>query len=230
MTGYNIKEKNPRWKDGRYALKTKKEYQKEWSKKNREKCRGYSKNNYKKNREKILKRQKEYREKNKDRVKKIEKKYRLNNKDKIKRKDKERHLKNREKILKREKEYRKTPKGKLVIKAGSHRRRANLKYKLGNITAKQIKKIFERDKVCVYNAPICLVDKKLQLDHIVPIFNDNGNSTFYNYVVACRSCNFSKGNKNVFIWCKEQGIEVPEIVEELLIKQIKYLNEQKRLI
>lgn len=32
-----------------------------------------------------------------------------------------------------------------------------------------------------------------------------------------------------YVWCKEKGIEVPEIVKELLIKQIKWLNEQRRL-
>lgn len=122
-------------------------------------------------------------------------------------------------------EWRKNPNSRIIIKKHRHNRLAKLKYKIGNLTTKQVKEIFERDKVCVY----CGSDKNLTLDHIVPLSNENGNSIYYNFVVACRKCNFEKHDKNVFIWCKEKGFEIPEIIKELLIKQIKYLNEQKTL-
>ena len=48
------------------------------------------------------------------------------------------------------------------------------------------------------------------------------------YVLACRRCNPSKGDKDVFKWCKIKGIEVPQIVLELLEKQSKALDFTSR--
>ncbi|MFW6129603.1 MAG: HNH endonuclease [Atribacterota bacterium] len=79
-----------------------------------------------------------------------------------------------------------------------------------------MKIIIERDKNCVY----CGNEDKLELDHIVPL-KKGGNSLFNNFVLSCDSCNRSKSGKDVFKWCKEQEIEVPKIIIDLL-------NEQKK--
>ena len=105
-----------------------------------------------------------------------------------------------------------------------HLRRTREKFKIGNITARQIKQIYERDQVCVY----CSSDEKLGLDHIIALSKEDGNSTFYNYVVACGKCNNHKHTKDVFIFCKEQGIEVPGIINELL--DLQELNKQSLLV
>lgn len=120
--------------------------------------------------------------------------------------------------------YKKTD--KTYFKAKRHRRMALLKYKIGDLTHTQIKQIFERDRFCVY----CGSDNNLELDHIIPITHEIGNSVFYNYVLACRNCNRSKRNKNVFIWCKQKEIKIPDIVKELIKKQFNYLAKQRTLI
>ncbi len=113
--------------------------------------------------------------------------------------------------------YNSSPKGKLNFTKQNHLR---LSKKYGNefkLTQEDIKNIYERDKDCVY----CGRNNHLELDHIVPI-SKGGESIFNNFVVACRYCNPSKGNKDVFDWCKSQGIEIPKIV-------LKLLKEQKQI-
>ena len=80
-------------------------------------------------------------------------------------------------------------------------------------------KIFQRDGVCIY------CGKNIEnIDHIIPI-NKGGTNEYNNLVSACKFCNSSKHDKDVFEWCKEKGIEIPNIVTELLEKQ----KEQMRL-
>lgn len=212
-------EKNPNWIDGRWALKIESEYNKDY-------CNKY----YQKYKERIDEQNKRWKENNIKKNKELQKEWYLKNKDIILKKLKEDYYFNPEFKLKR-KIYLKKPKSKLLEKARDHRRITKRKHKIGSITAEQIKQIFERDIICVYKSPICLVDKKLSLEHIIPISHKElGNSFFYNFVVACQNCNNSKKAKNVYMWCKEQNIEVPLIVEENLKKLFKELNSQKRLV
>ncbi len=99
-------------------------------------------------------------------------------------------------------------------KALNHTRIARKKGNGGKITEKEIKQIFKRDQKCVY----CGKKEKLSLDHIIPI-STGGRSEFNNYVIACLSCNISKGKKEVFKWCKQKRIKVPKKIKELLKKQ-----------
>jgi len=52
-------------------------------------------------------------------------------------------------------------------------------------------------------------------DHLIK----NGASDSSNMVLACRSCNNSKGGRDVLEWCGWKGIKIPEIVLELLAKK-----------
>jgi len=79
----------------------------------------------------------------------------------------------------------------------------------------------DRDKVCVY----CGTDKELHRDHIFPR-KRGGQDIFINLVLACQSCNSSKGDKEIYEWCKQMGFKVPDIIKEQLNKQY----EQKQLL
>ena len=57
--------------------------------------------------------------------------------------------------------------------------------------------------------------EKLTFDHIIPI-SKGGKSEFNNFVLACLSCNISKGNKDVSQWCKQKGIKIPKIIEKII--------------
>jgi len=178
---------------------------------------------------------KRWREENKEYTKKINAEWREENKEHKNQKDREyqRRItrdpilrkkrleyqkkireKNKERITEYNQRYHNSDKGKIKYTRHNHLR---LSKKFGNefnLSAKEVREIKERDKVCVY----CGSDNRLELDHIIPI-SKNGKSVYSNFVMACRSCNPSKTNKDVFVWCKEQGIEVPKIVTELLNRQ-----------
>jgi len=75
--------------------------------------------------------------------------------------------------------------------------------------------VYRRDGYkCVY----CGSDKRLELDHIVPLIL-GGTCLFNNFVLACKSCNCRKNRRDVFKWCKIEGIKVPDIIINLLEEQ-----------
>ena len=67
--------------------------------------------------------------------------------------------------------------------------------------------------MCIY----CRINENLTFDHIISL-NKGGEHSFLNGVMACNGCNSSKGDKDVFKWCKKQKIEVPEIIVNNLNK------------
>lgn len=79
----------------------KKEYQKEYYEKNKEKIRKYQKEYRKNNKE----RTKEYYEKNKEKIKEYQKEYRKRNSDKVKKLSKKYYENNKERVNKRHKKY-----------------------------------------------------------------------------------------------------------------------------
>lgn len=190
-------------------------------------------------RPKTQERLKKWREENKERLKLYGIIWRKKNKPRKKLNDKNYYYKirrnpkniEREKERKRKfrkenpnviKEYRRkyyaSPKGKLNSNKHNHRRLA-LKHKCKfDLTDKQIKKIYDRDKVCVY----CSSSKNLELDHIIPLAK-GGEGIFYNFVLACRRCNGSKNDKDVFVWCDLEKKQVPEIIIECLNKQKEFI-------
>ena len=123
--------------------------------------------------------------------------------------------------------YYNSEKGRFNILKKNIRKRTRLNKHVNNfLSYKQFQRILRRDVLCVY----CGSDNEPKLDHIIPIhpispISKEGDSSYNNFVVAYGPCNRSKSNKNVKTWCKEQGIEVPNIVKELLKKQ----KSQKRV-
>lgn len=180
-----------------------KDRMKRWKEENKEKIKNYSSTKDAKLKKRIA--DKKYREKNKEKLAAIRKtqtylsrvrKWYSTHKD---------HLK------KVRKKYYQTEKGKHSTINCNHRRLSLLKMRETDLTSKKIKQIFERDKVCVY----CGSSNKFELDHIIPL-SKQGSCLFENYVLSCEKCNRSKNNRDVFEWCKIQGIQVPSIVIKLL--------------
>ncbi len=208
----------------------KKKYKREYDNKNKEKISeyGYKRRARPETKERIRK----WREENKEHLIEKGKEWRENNREYKRKSDREygkrvradpifhkRLLKKQEemrrnypeRIKEYNKKYHNSEKGKLKYTKHNHLRLSKKYGNEFNLNQEEIKEIFERDKVCVY----CGSDNNLELDHIIPISKE-GKSIFKNFVVACRSCNPSKSNKDVYVWCKLQGIEVPKIVKELL--------------
>lgn len=212
------------------------EKQKKWREKNIQKHRKSSRHWYWNNKEKKQKYDKKYRQQNKEIILKKAKLYTKKNKENFKTKRKEYYNKNKEIILKkrkeyvkktnynskyyqknkkkenkRYKEYCKTPEGKYSRRLTSIKRRISERNAVFNLTKNDVKEIIKRDEVCVY----CGSDEKLTLDHIISVYY-GGHTVFHNIVVACLSCNSSKQTKDVFEWCEQKGINVPEIVKKNL--------------
>lgn len=55
-------------------------------------------------------------------------------------------------------------------------------------------------------------------DHIVPV-SAGGRTTPGNILPACRSCNSSKGNRDVWDWMEEKGVELSDTLVDRLVFQ-----------
>ncbi len=166
------------------------------------------------NKEHLIQQGKEWREKNKERKKIMDREYFLKNRKRVNEVSRNWRNKNKNIVKKYNQKYYTSPKGKINYTKHNHRRLALIKERPFDLTKEKIEEIFRRDKVCVY----CGSDKKLELDHIVPL-KLGGNSLFNNFVVACKKCNTSKNARDVFYWCKLMNRDVPKIVLELLKSQ-----------
>lgn len=85
--------------------------------------------------------------------------------------------------------------------------------------------IHERESAaqCIY----CNAAEGLSLDHLIPR-SRGGPDIADNAVMACRSCNSSKGNKGVYEWFKlDRRYEVPRIAEGKYLKLLHMIHDEK---
>lgn len=76
---------------------------------------------------------------------------------------------------------------------------------------------------CIY----CGSTKDLSYDHLIPR-NCGGPDTPDNVVMACKSCNSSKGDKGVYEWFKlDRRYELPRIAEGKYLKLLYRLHFEK---
>lgn len=186
-------------------------YYKKWREENKEKRKKHLRNYYLKNKEKVTQRNLNWREKNPKRYKETREIWREKNKEKIKlyqkkysKKWKEENPEYHKNYMKK---YTKTEKGKINWKKYTLKRRALKKKAKDTLTKKELIIIQNRGKECVY----CGSNKNLEFEHIISL-NKGGENSFLNGVMACESCNSSKGNKDVYEWCKLKGYKVPKII------------------
>lgn len=76
------------------------------------------------------------------------------------------------------------------------------------------RKMLTCERCCIY----CGSEDNLSLDHIIPL-SKGGPDIISNQVYACRSCNSSKGDKDIFYW---YGIERKEAIPKAVLS--KYLK------
>jgi len=140
--------------------------------------------------------------------------YHQKNKDKINANRKKRYYIHHERETKRQQERRKNPKWKernRIIsrtfykrhpdrtKKKDAKRRARMHQIICTLTAKEWQQILLLyGHKCIY----CGETKNLTQDHVIPV-SKGGNHIKENVVPACRSCNCSKGNRDVNTWTWE---------------------------
>jgi 5-methylcytosine-specific restriction endonuclease McrA len=108
--------------------------------------------------------------------------------------------------------YRKSKKGSLTLRASKMRRRVRTGPAL---SAASLSRVHARyGGVCVY----CGAPGK-HVDHFLPIAL-GGTNTEENLVVACATCNCSKGAKEPFAWMAARGIRfIPSRVDNETVSE-----------
>jgi len=80
----------------------------------------------------------------------------------------------------------------------------------------------ENPNQCIY----CNSNANLSYDHLIPR-SRGGPDVADNVVMACRSCNSSKGNEGIYEWFKlDRRYEVPRIAEGKYLKLLYKLHEE----
>lgn len=159
------------------------EYARQYREVNAEKLRESSRQYYEANSEKVCERSRQYQKANAERMRECYRRYREANAEKLR------------EYLRR---YRQTPRGKEVQHAKSHRRRAlkaDAPIGLPFDEAAQLKRQKSR---CYYCG-----DKltEYHIDHVIPL-SRGGSDGAENKVLACPTCNRSKGAKLPSEWAK----------------------------
>jgi len=81
----------------------------------------------------------------------------------------------------------------------------------------------ERLDECIY----CGAKGNLSVDHLIPL-SRGGLDTPDNAVMACRSCNSSKGSKGVYEWYGLEGRDhLPRVVEGKYLKLLYRLHDER---
>lgn len=161
---------------------------------NPEKCAGWKRKHYDKNTEKIKNRSRLYYLENKDYVNSQSKEYRKRNAKILSEKRREYYEKNKEEITKRNIEWRtkNIDKVRFASRKYYQRKRSSFHH------------YEESDWVYALNffshsCAYCGGKEKMEQEHIVPV-SKGGPYIASNIIPACRSCNASKGDKDLEMW------------------------------
>jgi len=96
-------------------------------------------------------------------------------------------------------------------------------------TIRDYEKSLEKGLECVY----CGSKKDISMDHIIPISRSGVDPRIFgllnsvdNCVCACKKCNSSKGDKDVFEWYGHERIgEIPKLVLSKFLKLVYIIHE-----
>lgn len=193
---------------------------------NKEKILQQRKEYYNDNRKMIIERVAEYTKVNKEQILNRQRTFRKENVEHIKNQDRQKYVKFREQILENRKRYfkenkeqirkahnawYKTENGRIFTRNKNMKRRA--KYREGDVTNQQLKDLLKSSNEC-YWCNDKLIKGHIHVDHFFPLSN-GGKHTISNLVVACASCNLSKGAKQPLDFAKEINV-MPHDMEFIL--------------
>ena len=190
-----------------YAEKNKEkkaEYDRRYREEHKEELAKQKKQYYEENKEKKAEYDKQYRKNNKERRTKQKKQYYEENKEKVLKHQKEYYQDNKEKIAKRNKQYVQSPKGQAVQFNARVKRRMKENNQGNGINVSQwldMMNYFNWE--CAYSGKS--IDKyNRTIDHIIPIAK-GGEHEIWNLVPMYNSYNFSKNDKDMLEWYKQQS-------------------------
>lgn len=96
----------------------------------------------------------------------------------------------------------------------------------GEITISGTMREWEREQELTKNCVYCSSMSDLSTDHLIPLTR-GGEDSADNVVLACKSCNISRGNKGIFEWLglKEKD-KLHRLVAGKYLKQLLSLHEK----
>ena len=163
------------------------EYQREW---------------YESNKEKISEQKREkdrkYYETHKEKKREYDREYRTANAEKISEREREYYTANKEKISEQQREYLQTPRGKEVKRTQNQRRRARKVSAPIGLPFDEKLQLKRQKNRCYYCG--CRLDQ-YHVDHVIPL-SRGGSDGSENKVLACPTCNLSKGSKLPSEWAE----------------------------
>ena len=139
--------------------------------------------------------------KSKEKRKAYRKGYYAKNRDTVIQKSRTYRSENLEACRARELAYQKTPKGAMVAKNTTHRRRAAKRQ--GSVTTDQLLALSAKANGCCYYCRGKF--KKLTIDHIVPL-SKGGRHDLDNLVMACGPCNLKKTDRDPIEFARSIGV------------------------
>jgi 5-methylcytosine-specific restriction endonuclease McrA len=154
---------------------------KQWQRNNPDKMRHYQRTSYVKNRDKLIAWHREYHRNHKEQEADYRRKYIEANREKMRERRRLRQLRNPEEK-------------RIHVRL----RRKRIAIAQGHHTPADVKRQYEAQRgKCYYCG--CELNGTYQTDHVIPI-SRGGSDSMENIVVACASCNLSKGNKLPHEW------------------------------
>lgn len=160
-----------------------------------------------KNHDRLLEKTKEWRDGNPELVRVRRRRYRKNNKEKLDTKNKEWREANRERHIQNALDWRKSniERDRENQRRATNRRRAREEKLECSLTMEDWNEILEEfDYRCAYCGKKA---KKLEQEHVIPVSNGGG-YTRNNIVPACRPCNSSKQDEDVFVFMDRKGYSI----------------------
>lgn len=192
------------------------EYKKEYHIKNRELINNKSKKYYQENKVIISKRKKEYDELHKEEKRERNKKYREANKIKVCQAQKKWREAHKEELAEKKRIYYQSPEGQIALFNNHHKRKVKKKNQGNGITTEQWLEMMNYFQFrCAYSGNyIGGKGEHRTIDHIIPI-SKGGEHEIWNTVPMYDSYNFSKHDKDMLEWYKEQDFYLEERLHKI---------------
>ena len=199
-----IKERSKQYrKDNRDKIR---EYEKQYREQNKERIKKCKKRHYEENRDRILKQHKQYREDNRDKLLEYGEQYREDNRDKLRKQHKQYREQNKDKLRERHKKYYNSPQGQTAHFNARAKRRLREEQQGTGFTPEQWLEMMKYfDFKCAYSGEYIGGNSEYRtIDHIIPL-SKGGLNEIWNLVPMYNSYNFSKNDKDMLEWYKQQS-------------------------
>ena len=193
---------------------------------NKDKVASWSRKHYEKNTEKMKRRSSLYYSENKEYVRIKSKEYREKNREILSEKKKRYYERNKEKVTANNNRWRKNniDKVRLASRKYNQRKRSSFHYY-------EVEDWVYALNFFSHSCAYCGVKERMEQEHIMPV-SKGGPYIASNIIPACRSCNASKGDKDLEMWYRSHKSFNCERLEKVYeyIEGVQTIERSKRIL